>query len=130
VIGIFDLVEKDPSGTIVVSDFKTSSKGYSNEDISRNFQLTLYGMAAKANGYREREVLLRFDCVVKTKSPRFEQHYSSRTERDERRAVSKMQRVWDGISRGSSSRTMETGSASGVGTSGSVIRRSMVRYRT
>jgi putative RecB family exonuclease len=100
VIGVFDLVEQDPSGTIVVSDLKTSSRAYSTDEVDRNFQMTLYGMAAKANGYRDREVLLRFDCIVKLKSPRFDQHYTARTGNDERRAVSKMQRVWDGINKG------------------------------
>lgn len=84
----------------MVSDFKTAGHGYSNDDIDQSFQLTLYGMAARANGYRDREVLLRFDCIVKTKEPRFEQFYTVRTEADERRAVSKMKLVWDGITKG------------------------------
>ncbi len=99
VVGIYDLVERDSAGTIVVSDFKTTGHGYSNNEIGRSFQLTLYGLAAKVNGYRGREVLLRFDCIVKTKQPRFEQFYTARTQSDERRAVAKMQRVWDGISK-------------------------------
>jgi putative RecB family exonuclease len=100
IVGVFDLVEADPSGTIIVSDLKTACRDYSNHDISRNFQLTLYGMAAKATGYRDREILLRFDCLIKTKAPRFEQHYTARTETDERRAVSKMMLACEGIDKG------------------------------
>jgi putative RecB family exonuclease len=100
VIGIFDLVEQDSSGTIIVSDLKTTSRTFSTGEVDRNFQITVYQMGVKANGYRDQEVLLRFDCLVKTKQPRFEQHYTARTGSDERRAVSKMQRVWDGISKG------------------------------
>jgi len=55
------------SGTIIISDFKIASQTYSNNTIDRNFQLTVYQMAVKANGYRDREVRLRFDCLVKTK---------------------------------------------------------------
>lgn len=69
VVGIFHLIEIDRAGTIVVSDFKTCGHGYTNDEIDRSVQLTMYGMGAKANGYRDREVLLRFDCLVKTKQP-------------------------------------------------------------
>lgn len=100
VIGAFDLVEQDASGTVIVSDFKTTSRAYSSDEIDRNFQMTLYGLAVKAKGYSDREVLLRLDCIVKTKSPRLDQHYTARTESDERRALTKMQLVWDGITKG------------------------------
>lgn len=100
VIGVFDLVEQDPSGTIIVSDFKTSSRGFGTDQIDRNYQLTVYQMGVKANGYGDREVLLRFDCVIKTKQPRFEQHYTARSATDERRAEKKMKQVRDGITKG------------------------------
>jgi len=100
IIGAFDLVEEDESGTIVIVDWKTSGRAYSADEVDRNFQLTLYQMAAKANGHADREILLRFDCLIKTKTPKFEQYYTSRTENDFRRAEKKINEVWRGISNG------------------------------
>jgi len=97
IIGITDLVEEDESGTIIITDWKTSGKSYSKDDVDKNFQLTLYNMALRANGYKDREILLRFDCLIKTKTPKFEQYYTTRTESDERRATKKILQVWDGI---------------------------------
>jgi len=31
-------------------------------------QLTVYQMSAKANGFKDRDILLKFDCLIKTKS--------------------------------------------------------------
>lgn len=100
IIGFIDLIEEDESGTIIIVDFKTSSKAYSIDDVDKSLQLLIYQMAAKANGYRDREILLRFDCLIKTKVPKFEQYYTTRTEMDERRAVKKILKVWEGISKG------------------------------
>jgi putative RecB family exonuclease len=97
IIGIFDLVEEDESGTIIIVDFKTSSKAYSSDAVDKNLQLTLYHMAIKANGYQDREILLRFDCLIKTKTPKFEQYYTTRSEIDERRAAKKILTVWQAI---------------------------------
>jgi putative RecB family exonuclease len=99
-IGVIDLVEEDESGTVIISDFKTSSKAYTVDEVDSSLQLTLYGMAAKANGYQGRDVLLRFDVLVKTKIPKFEQYYSTRCEKDERRATRLIQKVWEGIQKG------------------------------
>jgi putative RecB family exonuclease len=100
IIGSIDLLEQDESGTIIITDWKTSGRSYGNEEVDKNFQLTVYQMAAKANGYSDREILLKIDCLIKTKSPKFEQYYSSRTEDDENRAVRKISEVWNGITRG------------------------------
>ena len=72
IIGAVDLVERDNSGTIIITDFKTSARAYSNDEVDRNFQLTLYQMAYKEKGYSDAEILLRFDCLIKTKQPKFE----------------------------------------------------------
>jgi putative RecB family exonuclease len=93
-------LEEDKSGTIIITDWKTSSKAYSADQIDKSLQLTIYQMAIKANGYRDRDVLLRFDCLIKTKTPKFEQYYTTRSEMDERRAAKKILKVWEGISKG------------------------------
>jgi len=97
IIGVMDMIEEDTGGNIVVVDHKTTSRSYSSDDIDKSLQLTIYGMAAKANGYADREIMLRFDCLVKTKKPKFEQYYTIRTEEDEQRAVKKIQAVYRGI---------------------------------
>jgi putative RecB family exonuclease len=96
-IGYIDLLEEDESGTLVITDIKTSGRSYSNDEVDKNLQLTIYQLAAKANGYREREILLKFDCLIKTKTPKFEQFWTSRSEIEEKRAIKKIQEVWRGI---------------------------------
>jgi putative RecB family exonuclease len=54
-------------------------------------------MAARANGYADREIILKFDTLIKTKQPRFENYYTVRSEIDEIRAIRKIQAVWNGI---------------------------------
>ena len=100
ILGYIDLVEEDDSGTIIITDFKTSSRAYSNDEVDRNFQLTLYQIATKSSGYSDRELLLRFDCLIKTKTPKFEQYYTTRSEMDEKRAARKIAEVWKGIEKG------------------------------
>lgn len=100
IVGAIDLVEQDEAGTIIITDHKSSSRNYSIDEIDQNPQITIYQMAAKANGFADREILLKFDCLVKTKTPKFEQYYTTRTETDELRLIRKIQRVWDGISKG------------------------------
>ena len=99
-LGYIDLIEEDSSGTLIVSDWKTTSRAYSSDRIDKSLQLTIYQMAAKANGYRDKDILLRFDCLIKTKIPKFEQYYTTRSEEDERRAVKKILKIWEGISKG------------------------------
>ena len=78
IIGYIDLLEEDESGTIVITDFKTSGRSYSVDEVDKSLQLTIYQLATKGNGYRDREILLKFDCLIKTKTPKFEQFYTSR----------------------------------------------------
>ncbi|MFC1881529.1 PD-(D/E)XK nuclease family protein, partial [Thermodesulfobacteriota bacterium] len=81
-------------------DFKTSARAYSVDEVDKNFQLLIYYMAARANGYADREIILKFDTLIKTKKPRFEQYFTVRSEIDEIRAIKKIQAVWNGIKSG------------------------------
>ncbi|MFC1591386.1 RecB family exonuclease [Thermodesulfobacteriota bacterium] len=99
-IGAMDLVEEDESGTIIITDWKTAGRSYSNDEADKSFQLTVYNMAALANGFAGRNILLRFDCLVKTKTPKFEQYYTTRSDEDFERARRKILQVADGISKG------------------------------
>ena len=100
IIGAIDLVEIDSSGTIIITDFKTSARAYSFDEVERNFQLTLYQMAMKANGHDGADILLRFDCLLKKKSPSFESYYTTRSVTDEIRAKKKIVTVAKGIAKG------------------------------
>ena len=100
IIGAIDLIEEDSTGTIIVTDYKTAGKAYSNDEVDKNFQLTLYQIAVKQNGFANREILLKFDCLIKTKTPKFEPYYTTRNETDEKRAIRKIIEVNKGISKG------------------------------
>jgi putative RecB family exonuclease len=100
IIGAMDLIEEDEVGTLIITDFKTSGKAYSASEIDQNQQMTTYQLGAKANGYGDREILLRIDCLIKTQKPKFKQYYTIRTEIDEIRLIKKIHQVWDGISKG------------------------------
>jgi putative RecB family exonuclease len=99
IIGAIDLIEED-SNTLIITDWKTSGRGYSNDEVDRNFQLTLYQIAAKKNGYADTEIILKIEALVKTKTPKFEQYYTTRSELDEQRAAKKIIEVWNGITKG------------------------------
>ena len=79
---------------------KHQCKAYSVSEIDQNQQMTTYQLGAKANGYADREILLRLDCLIKTQKPKFEQYCTTRTEIDEIRLIRKIKQVWDGISKG------------------------------
>jgi putative RecB family exonuclease len=97
IIGVMDLVEEDSAGTIVITENKTSARAYSNSQIDKNLQLTVYQIAARSNGYKKREILLRIDCLIKTQVPTFKTYYTHRNSLDEYRAIRKIIKVWDGI---------------------------------
>jgi len=99
IIGYIDLIEEDESGTIIVTDHKSSGRAYSNDETDKNLQLTIYQIAAKRNGYQNREILLKLDCLIKTKTPKFEQFYTSRSETEEKRAIKKIKAVLTGINK-------------------------------
>ena len=100
IIGAMDLVEEDNAGTIIITDFKTSGRAYSIDEADHNQQLTVYQIAAKNNGFSNQEILLRFDVLIKTKTPKFEQYYTTRSVIDETRLIRKIAQVWDGICKG------------------------------
>ena len=100
IIGFIDLIEEDETGSIIISDLKTTGRTYSSNEIDSNFQLSVYHLAVRSNGFHDRNIILRFDLLIKTQKPRFEQVYTVRTEEDEARVIKKAQMVWDGINKG------------------------------
>jgi len=101
VIGYIDLLEEEvESKTLIVTDFKTAARNFSAGEIDQNMQMTVYDLAVRSNGYSDWDILLRLDCLIKTKTPKFDQHYSIRTEYDRKRLIKKFQNVWEGINKG------------------------------
>jgi putative RecB family exonuclease len=98
IIGAIDLVEEDESGAIIITDFKTAGRAYSIDEVDNNMQMTVYQLAMKSNRFGGREMLLKLDCLIKTKKPRFEQYYTTRDYVDELRLIRKIEKVWEGIS--------------------------------
>jgi putative RecB family exonuclease len=99
IIGAIDLLESDESGALIITDFKTSARSYSVDEVDRNQQLTLYQMAMKRNGHVGHEILLKFDTLIKTKNPKCESYWTTRSETDEIRMERKIRQVWSGISK-------------------------------
>jgi putative RecB family exonuclease len=100
VIGALDLLLQDSDGSLTIVDHKTAARAMNDKDIHGNDQMTLYQLAVKANGFEDREVLLRYDALIKTKVPKFDQYYTSRSEADEERLVLKFQNVHRAIKAG------------------------------
>lgn len=101
VIGAMDLLLEDASsGGLVLCEVKTTAKSYGAGEVDGTDQTTIYQMALRQLGYGDREVELRIDTLVKTKVPKFESHYTARTELDEARLKRKLRETWRGISSG------------------------------
>ena len=100
VIGAIDLIEEDDAGAIIITDFKTSGRAYSIDEVDSNMQMTVYQLAMKSNGFGAREILLKLDCLIKTKKPRFEQYYTTRSYVDELRLIRKIEKVWAAVASG------------------------------
>jgi len=100
IVGVMDLIEEDPQGNIIITDFKTAARSYTEADVSRNPQLTLYHLASKLSGYADRNIIMKLDVLVKTKTPQFKRYYTARDRLDEIRAERKIKEVWKGITKG------------------------------
>ena len=76
--GIFDLIEADEEGTLVIVELKTSSKRFTDDQIDLDLQGTLYSYALKQIGFRTNgdETLVRYDQLLKLKNPDMETHYA------------------------------------------------------
>ena len=96
IIGYIDLVETDEYGNILITEYKTSGKSYSKNQIDHNEQLTLYHLAMQRL-YPDREIINKIDCLIKTKIPKCEQYYTYRDQEDHRRLMNIIGQVIRGI---------------------------------
>ena len=82
--GVFDLVESDDEGNLIISDLKTASRRQGEDEYNSHLQATIYSYALKMLGYTtsEKETLVRYDILLKTKKGEFDRYYVVKTERD------------------------------------------------
>lgn len=100
IVGVMDLVEEDEQNNIIITDFKSAAKSYTEKEVSKNPQLTIYQMASRYNGYHDRNIILKLDCMIKTKIAQFKRYYTARTRLDEIKAEKKIIQVCRGITKG------------------------------
>jgi putative RecB family exonuclease len=78
-VGSLDLLERDPQGSLVVVDLKTSARKYTDLQVEASLQLSVYSYAAAMNGLGEQEdVRLRFDVLTKTRQPELHRYWTQR----------------------------------------------------
>ena len=96
--GVIDLVEEDENGTLLVVDHKTAGRAYSNDQLAGDLQMLIYAAAVKQLDVVEgREVLLRFDVLLKTKQPQFLRYCLYRSDSDIERLFEIVAGIWKAI---------------------------------
>jgi len=69
-VGIVDLVEAAPDGSVYVTELKTSARRYDQARLRYDCQMSLYASAAATLGYPQPK--LRYRVLLKTKQPALE----------------------------------------------------------
>ncbi len=86
-VGVIDLLESDDEGNVIVSELKTSARKYTEQQGENQLDGAVYGYAMQQLGVSTtpEQVLIRFDVLVKTKAPQFEQYYFTKDTTDFRK---------------------------------------------
>lgn len=97
--GIFDLIEADEHGHLIIADLKTSTRRYGERQVEDNLQATLYAYALKQLGFTTdgQATLIRFDVLLKTKQPRMESSFAVKREEDYRWTLTLVTQVLQAI---------------------------------
>jgi putative RecB family exonuclease len=100
-VGIVDLIESDDEGNVIVSELKTSSKRYADSQADAQLDGLIYAYALDHLGFRTtpERTLIRYDVLVKTKTPGFQQLYFNREPGDFRRMARWVKDVLHAIDR-------------------------------
>lgn len=87
-VGFFDLVESDHD-TYLIGELKTSAQKYSSLKLEYDLQPTAYSyaMSRMKTSTTMNSCLIRYDVLVKTKTPVFEQYFVRRTENDHQNLI-------------------------------------------
>jgi putative RecB family exonuclease len=100
-VGYIDSIEKASTGEITIVDVKTAAKKPSDYVIQNNGQLTGYLLGAtNALGFSPDEITFRLDYLMKTAQPDVVRYQTIRTEKDCRRFLKTITRIWRGINQG------------------------------
>jgi putative RecB family exonuclease len=96
--GVIDLIEEDENGTLWVVDHKTASRAYAEDQVAGDLQMLIYAAAVKQLDVVEgRDALLRFDVLLKTKTPQFLRYCLRRDDRDRERLFEIVTGIWRAI---------------------------------
>ncbi len=100
-VGIVDLIESDDEGNLIIAELKTSSKRYADSQGENQLDGLIYAYAMNQLGFRttDAETLIRYDVLVKTKSPAFQQIYFNKSPQDYGRLARWIQEVLQAIDR-------------------------------
>jgi CRISPR/Cas system-associated exonuclease Cas4 (RecB family) len=100
-VGIIDLIESDDEGNLIIGELKTSSKRYADSQGENQLDGLIYAYAMNKLGFRTRdtETLIRYDVLIKTKSPAFQQIYFNKSPQDFGRLSRWIQEVLQAIDR-------------------------------
>ena len=100
-VGIVDLIESDDEGNLIIAELKTSSKRYADSQGENQLDGMIYAFAMDQLGFRttNAETLIRYDVLVKTKSPAFQQIYFNKSPQDYGRLTRWIQEVLQAIDR-------------------------------
>ena len=76
--GVFDLVESDEEGSIIVVELKTGAKRFTDDQLDLDLQGTLYSYALSQKGFHTNggDTLVRYDLLLKQKNPTMERYYA------------------------------------------------------
>ncbi len=88
-VGVFDLVEADEHGRVSVVEVKTAARRWSDGQVKSDLQGSLYAEAVVQAGLvgDGQEVGIRYDVLVKSKSPVLDPKQAVRGERQRQTAV-------------------------------------------
>ncbi len=83
-VGTVDLVERNETGETVLVELKTSSRAYSPGQIEYSHQPSIYLYGLQQQGLLEEayETKVRFDVLTRTKTPKFQQLTTTRSNKD------------------------------------------------
>src|SRR5207244_3613593 len=83
-VGVVDLIESDEEGNLIIAELKTSSKRYADSQGENQLDGLIYAYAMNQLGFNTSgaDTLIRYDVLVKTKSPAFQQIYFNKTPQD------------------------------------------------
>lgn len=86
-VGVIDLLESDDEGNVIVTELKTSARKYTEQQGEHQLDGAVYAYAVQQLGVSPtpEQVLIRFDVLVKTKTPQFEQYYFTKDATDFRK---------------------------------------------